>query len=183
MIRSSKRPGPIAEALRNMDRDGVWWAVWARFLGGSGHRGSRESMELLVYVRNHAGPRGKTCFVGASVGTAPKAEQLEVGTDERGPITSMAEFRVDARIEDPVRELRAAVAELFTVLGSDKFARPVYFSRTRSALKVKLEPGFECATDVERELAEMLSMCSPRVREQRKHAARVPTIRVSPVPL
>jgi hypothetical protein len=139
-------------------------------------------MELLVYVRNHAGPRGKTTFVGASVGTSPRAEQLDLADDDRGPITSMAEFRVDARIEDPVAELRAAVADLFTVIGGDRFARPVYFARNRSAIKVKLEPGFDSGLDIERELGEMLAMCSPRVRNNRKHAAKIPTLRVSPVP-
>lgn len=136
-------------------------------------------MELLVYVRNHDGPRGPTSFVGASVGIAPKIEQVEL--EDYGPATSLAEFRVDARVEDPIAELRAAVADVFTIIGDDKHGRGVYFTRNRSAIKVKLEPGFDTAFDIERELGEMLAMCDPRVKERRIHAASSPTLRLTPV--
>jgi hypothetical protein len=136
-------------------------------------------MELLVYVRNHDGPHGPTSYVGASVGIAPKIDPVELA--ERGPVTSLAEFRVDAAVDDAVAELRAAVADVFTIIGPDKHERAVYFTRNRSAIKVKLEPGFDTPLDIERDLAEILVVCNPRVRERRKLAARVPTLRLTPV--
>jgi len=139
-------------------------------------------MELLVYVRNHAGTRGPTSFVGASVGIAPQIDRVDpIEMDDRGPLTSLAEFRIDARVDDPIAELRDAVADVFTILGDDKYARPVYFTRNRSAIKVKLEPGFDTPLDVERDLAEMLAMCDPRVKKNRVAAAKAPTLRLAPV--
>jgi hypothetical protein len=139
-------------------------------------------MELLVYVRNHCGPKGSTSFVGASVGIAPKIERLEPAEiEDRGPATSLAEFRIDARVDDPIAELRAAVADVFTIISDDKYERAVYFTRNRSAIKVKLEPGFDTPLDVERELAEMLALCDPRVKQRRLQAAANPTLKLTPV--
>jgi len=114
-------------------------------------------MELLVYVRNHGGRRDGTTYVGASVGDAPGVETF----DHRAPLTSSAEFRVDASVEDPVQELRDAVEQVFTVMGAP--GRAVYVTRPSSAIRVLVEPGFDTPYEVAHELAEMLAMCSPKV--------------------
>lgn len=114
-------------------------------------------MELLVYVRNHGGRREGTKYVGASVGDSPGIETL----GSRAPLTSSAEFRIDARVEDPIEELMDAVEQVFAMLGTP--GRPVYVTRPRSAIRVQLEPGFDTPTEVARDLAEMLAMCSPKV--------------------
>lgn len=119
-------------------------------------------MELLVYVRNHGGSGGRNTYVGASVGSAPTAEHLEMPS----ALTSMAEFRIDAAVEDPVGELHDAVRDVFGVLGEERHGRAIYFARSRSAIKVLLEPGFDTPLDVQRELGEMLALCSPKVRER-----------------
>ena len=116
-------------------------------------------MELLVYVRNHGGRPSGSTYVGASVGSAPSGDYL----DTMAPMTSMAEFRIAAGVDDPVGELRRAVLELFEVVGEDRYRRPIYYSRPHSALKVLLEPGFDTPDQVAGELAEMLALCSPRV--------------------
>ncbi len=114
-------------------------------------------MELLVYVRDHGGKGEGTTYVGASVGFAPTVETL----DTRAPLTSSAEFRVDASVEDPIQELCDAIEQVFTVMSAP--GRPVYVTRPRSAIRVLLEPGFDNPSDVARDLAEMLAMCSPKV--------------------
>ncbi|MGH1345171.1 MAG: hypothetical protein ACRBN8_26655 [Nannocystales bacterium] len=114
-------------------------------------------MELLVYVRNHGGRRDGTTYVGASVGDAPGVETF----DHRAPLTSSAEFRVDASVEDPVQELRDAVEQVFTVMGAP--GRAVYVTRPSSAIRVLVEPGFDTPSEVAHQLAEMLAMCSPKV--------------------
>ncbi len=116
-------------------------------------------MELLVYVRNHGGRNAGNTYVGASVGYAPSVE----GLDTREPLTSSAEFRVDASVDNPIDELQDAVEQLFAVIGPHPHARPVYVSRAHSAIRVQLEPGFDTPTEVARDLAEMLAMCSPKV--------------------
>jgi hypothetical protein len=117
-------------------------------------------MELLVYVRNHGGHGHGSTYVGASVGEAPVLERLEMSA----PLTSTAEFRVDATIDDPIRELRAAVEQVFAVVGATPHGRPTYVARPRSAIFVVLEPGFDTPADVMENLGEMLAMCSPQVR-------------------
>jgi hypothetical protein len=117
-------------------------------------------MELLVYVRNHGGRREGTKYVGASVGDSPGIETL----GSRAPLTSSAEFRIDASVEDPIEELMDAVDQVFAMLGAP--GRPVYVTRPRSAIRVQLEPGFDTPTEVARDLAEMLAMCSPKVPER-----------------
>jgi hypothetical protein len=112
-------------------------------------------MELLVYVRNHGGRSAGSTFVGASVGPAPSAHHL----DTVAPMTSMAEFRIDTDMDDPIGELRTTVRELFEVIGAEKFGRPIYYARSSSAIRVRLEPGFDTAHEVECELAEMLARC------------------------
>lgn len=114
-------------------------------------------MELLVYVRNHGGRRNGTTYVGASVGDAPGVETFE----HRAPLTSSAEFRVDASVEDPVQELRDAVEQVFTVMGTP--GRAVYLTRPSSAIRILVEPGFDTPSEVAHDLAEMLAMCSPKV--------------------
>ena len=114
-------------------------------------------MELLVYVRNHGGRRDGTKYVGASVGDAPGVETL----DTRAPLTSSAEFRIDADVDDPIQELMDAVEQVFAMMGPP--GRAVYVTRPNSAIRVQLEPGFNTPSDVARDLAEMLAMCSPKV--------------------
>ena len=114
-------------------------------------------MELLVYVRNHGGRRDGTKFVGASVGDAPGVEVPAT----LAPLTSSAEFRIDAEVDDPIQELVDAVEQVFAMMGPP--GRAVYVTRPNSAIRVQLEPGFDTPTDVARDLAEMLAMCSPKV--------------------
>jgi len=116
-------------------------------------------MELLVYVRNHGGRRNGTKYVGASVGDAPGSQVPASDV----PLTSSAEFRVDAQVEDPIGELVEAVEQAFAML--DPRGRPIYVTRPHSAIRVQLEPGFDTPTDVAHDLAEMLAMCSPKVRD------------------
>ena len=118
-------------------------------------------MELLVYVRNHGSHGRGSTYVGASVGEAPVLERLEMSA----PLTSTAEFRVDATIDDPIRELRAAVEHVFNAVGPSLHGRPTYYARPHSAIFVVLEPGFDTPADVMADLAEMLAMCSPKVHE------------------
>lgn len=122
-------------------------------------------MELLVYVRNHGGRREGTKYVGASVGDSPGIETL----GSRAPLTSSAEFRIDASVDDPIEELMDAVEQVFAMLGAP--GRPIYVTRKRSAIRVQLEPGFDTPTEVARDLAEMLAMCSPKVQAQPRIAA------------
>jgi len=119
-------------------------------------------MELLVYVRNHGGSdRGeKNTFVGASVGKSPTIQQPPV----RAPLCSFAEFRVDETVEDPIAELRTAVRDVFAVLGPEPHHRVVYWTRPHSALKIRLAPDFDRPHHIEGELAEMLALCSPKLR-------------------
>lgn len=126
-------------------------------------------MELLVYVRNHGGFGGRNTFVGASVGTSPTIEHPPA----RASLTSFAEFRVDESVDDPVAELRIAVADVFAVLGAEPHGRVLYWTRPHSALKVLLAPEFDCAELVETELAEMLALCSPKLQR------RAPTAEIS----
>ena len=128
-------------------------------------------MELLVYVRNHGGCEGRNTYVGASVGTAPTVEHLDLASE----MTSMAEFRIDAAVEDPVGELHDAVRDLFGVIGEERHGRAVYFARRRSAIKVVLEPGFDTPLDVQRELAEMLVLCSPKAKAKAR-STRLPSL-------
>jgi hypothetical protein len=114
-------------------------------------------MELLVFVRNHGGPSG-TSYVGASVGSAPIVEQPET----REPVTSLAEFRIDADVLDPAMELRETLREAFGVMGELRHGRAIYYACSNSALKLLLEPGFDRREDIEADLAEMLALCSPR---------------------
>jgi hypothetical protein len=114
-------------------------------------------MELLVYVRNHGGRGDGTTYVGASLGEAPSVETL----DTRVPLTSSAEFRIDADVDDPIQELIDAVEQVFTVMGPP--GRAVHVTRPRSAIRVLVEPGFDTPSDVAHELAEMIAMCSPKV--------------------
>jgi hypothetical protein len=116
-------------------------------------------MELLVYVRNH-GRRGLgSTYVGATVGEAPTCERLEMS----GPLTSLAEFRVDAEVEDPIAELREAVRQVFEGI-RPQHGRPTYVARPDSAIFIVLEEGFDTAADVMCDLGEMLALCSPKVR-------------------
>jgi hypothetical protein len=119
-------------------------------------------MELLVFVRNYGGPAGAT-YVGASVGSAPMVDHPEACA----PLTSFAEFRVDADVLDPVAELRETVHEAFAVIEPERQARPVYFARSFSAVRLLLEPGFDRVEDVVSDLAEMLALCSPRAGRHR----------------
>jgi len=135
-------------------------------------------MELLVYVRNHGGFGGRNTFVGASVGTSPTIEHPPA----RAPLTSFAEFRVDDGVDDPVEELRAAVRDVFAVLGNEPHDRTVYWTRPHSALKVCLGPEFDRPHQIEGELAEMLALCSPKLATDhdapvapRPHFASEPT--------
>lgn len=114
-------------------------------------------MELLVYVRNHGGRADGTTYVGASLGDAPSVEAL----DTRAPLTSSAEFRIDADVDDPVQELIDAVEQVFTVMGPP--GRAVYVTRPRCAIRVLVEPGFDTPSVVAHDLAEMIAMCSPKV--------------------
>ncbi len=120
-------------------------------------------MELLVYVRNHGGRANGTTYVGASVGAAPGVEM----PDTRAPLTSSAEFRVDAEVDDPIAELCDAVEQVFAVM--DRPGRAVYVTRPHSAIRVLVEPGFDTPSAIAHGLAEMLAMCSPKVshRSQR----------------
>lgn len=124
-------------------------------------------MELLVYVHNHGAGHKGTKYVGASVGDAPEV------LDNRAPLTSSAEFRIDAEVDDPIQELMDAVEQVFAMMGP--FGRPVYVTRPNSAIRVQLEPGFETPSDVARDLAEMLAMCSPKVQAQ-THIGQVPAM-------
>ncbi len=142
----------LARLLRN--------ASSGAFLRGRATPWYRHDMELLVYVRNHGGRRLGSTYVGAAVGEAPMCERLEM----RAPLTSLAEFRVDADVEDPVAELREAVRQVFTIIGPAPHGRPTYVSRPDSAIFVVLEDGFDTMADVMRDLAEMLALCSPKVR-------------------
>ena len=128
-------------------------------------------MELLVFIRNHGGPAG-TSYVGASVGSAPMVEQPEA----RQPVTSLAEFRVDAEVLDPRMELRETLREAFEVMGEPRHGRAIYYACSNSALKLLLEPGFDRPEDIEADLAEMLALCSPR-----NH--RHPRLSASPSPV
>lgn len=119
-------------------------------------------MELLVFVRNHGGFGGRNTFVGASVGNSPTIEHPPA----RAPLTSFAEFRVDDGVEDPVAELRAAVQDVFAVLGSDLHDRVLYWTRPYSALKVLLCPDFDRPHQLETDLAEMLVLCSPKLQQR-----------------
>lgn len=132
----------------------------------------RHAMELLVYVRNHGGRRLGCTYVGAAVGEAPTCERLEM----RAPLTSLAEFRVDAAVEDPVEELREAVRQVFAILGSTLHGRPTYVARPDSAIFVVLEEGFDTMADVMRDLAEMLVLCSPKVRGATEPIADGPSV-------
>jgi hypothetical protein len=126
-------------------------------------------MELLVFVRNHGGPAG-TSYVGASVGSAPVVEQPET----REPVTSLAEFRIDADVLDPVMELRETLREAFGVMGEPRHGRAIYYACTNSALKLLLEPGFDRREDIETDLAEMLALCSPRANRHARLGAVAP---------
>lgn len=139
----------------------------ALFSGPRGHVLGRLAMELLVFVRNHGGRDAGNTYVGASVGEAPHVEAL----DHRAPLTSTAEFRVDASVEDPVQELRDAVEQVFAMIGPRPHGRPTYVTRPQSAIRVLLEPGFDRPGEVAGDLAEMLAMCSPKV-EARSQLAR-----------
>ncbi len=116
-------------------------------------------MELLVYVRNHGGKRTGNTYVGASLGLAPTLERLEM----HEPLTSSAEFRVDAVVDDPTAELRSIVEQIFA-MGAPEAGRPVYLSRRQSALRILVEPGFDTPFDVLAELTEMIAMCAPKLR-------------------
>ncbi len=116
-------------------------------------------MELLVYVRNYGGRERGSTYVGASIGASVAVEHPEA----RGELTSMAEFRVAAEVDDPVEALRDAVEQVFALLGSAPHHRTIYYASRCSALRVRLEPGFDAPHQIEAELAEMLALCSPRV--------------------
>jgi hypothetical protein len=128
-------------------------------------------MELLVFVRNHGGPAG-TSYVGASVGSAPMVEQPET----RQPVTSLAEFRVDADVLDPLTELRETLREAFGVMGEARHGRAIYYACSNSALKLLLEPGFDRPEDIESDLAEMLALCSPRGGRHSRLGASAPLL-------
>ena len=120
-------------------------------------------MELLVYVRNHGGRSSGNTVVGACVGEAPSVESIET----RASLTSSAEFRVDAAVEDPIGELADAVEQVFVMTrDSERHGRAVYLTRARSAVRILMEPGFDQPGEIARDLAEMLAMCSPRVAER-----------------
>lgn len=134
-------------------------------------------MELLVFVRNHGGPAG-TSYVGASVGSAPMIEQPET----RQPVTSLAEFRVDADVLDPLTELRETLREAFEVMGEARHGRAIYYACSNSALKLLLEPGFDRPEDIESDLAEMLALCSPRGGRHSRLGATAPRLEVDSHP-
>ncbi len=123
-------------------------------------------MELLVYVRNHGGRCDGTKFVGASVGDAPGIET----PGSYAPLTSSAEFRVDADVDDPIQELWEAVEQAFAMMVRP--GRAVYVTRPRSAIRVQTEPGFEGPMDVARDLAEMLALCSPKAKAQTRYVGQ-----------
>lgn len=95
--------------------------------------------------------------------------------DTRKPVTSLAEFRVDADVLDPVAELRETLREAFEIAGFRDPGRPLYYARAHSALKLLLEPGFDRPEDIEADLAEMLALCSPRGGRQQPRDTHVPS--------
>jgi hypothetical protein len=130
-------------------------------------------MEMLVYVRNHGGRRQGSTHVGASVGEAPVYERLEM----TAPLTSLAEFRVDAEVDDPIAELRDAVQQVFDVMGSVQHGRPTYVARRDSAIFVVLEAGFDTPSEVMGELAEILALSRPKARRAAESRPDEPTVR------
>lgn len=121
-----------------------------------------------MFVRNHGGPAG-TSYVGASVGSAPMVEHPE----SRKPVTSLAEFRVDADVIDPVMELRETLREAFEVIGEPRHGRAIYYACSNSALRLLLEPGFDRREDIEADLAEMLAVCRPHSARTHRAAPEV----------
>lgn len=114
-------------------------------------------MELLVYVRNRGGFGGAGTIMGASAGSSPSIADPRPSAE----LTSLAEFRVDGSLRDPVAELREAIADVFAVLAADLRHRTLYWTRPRSGLKVCLEPGFDARHVVESTLAELLHVIHP----------------------
>ncbi len=99
-------------------------------------------MQVVLYVHNHGErtdrrPPGRVC--GMAVGEDPTAHPW----DPDRAVSSFAEFRCGADVEDPATEVQLAVAKAFAHAGASVSGRTIEFNTRRCTLRLALEPGFD----------------------------------------